>query len=116
MIVGGADSQVTGNCLLKPMGRFPRGSQVQVWSYMGQRSRNILISDNYAVASTDSRYSFKENQSDGINLGFVDGATVRNNYMTGGHAAAGCAIIADESANSVQILSNTLVDTGHCGI
>ncbi len=116
MMLGVRDSQVIGNFLLNPMGPFPRGSQVQVWDFAGTRSSNIRIENNYALASTDSQYRFAEGQTDGINIGYTDGAVVRNNYVEGGRYPTGCALIADKSANNVQFTNNTAVDVGQCGI
>jgi hypothetical protein len=82
-----------------------------------------LVENNYTLASVDtSRYKFAESQEDSINFGasttgnFTSGIIARNNYITGGHSASGCGLIAETGANGAQFLSNTLVDTGQCGI
>jgi phosphatidylinositol-3-phosphatase len=81
-----------------------------------------MVQNNYALSSVDTTlYKFPENQEDSINFGgspssASSGIIARNNYITGGHSASGCGLIADTAANSAQFLSNTLVNTGQCGI
>jgi nitrous oxidase accessory protein NosD len=115
-LLGVKDVEVIGNFLLNPLGPFPRGQQVQVWGRGSTRSSNILIEANYTVATDDPGYAFSDGQWDAINLGYTDGAVVRGNYVQGGRSHSGCGIIADDSANSMQFLDNTLVNTGQCGI
>jgi PKD repeat protein len=112
---------VRGNFLLNPIDSDPsqpadgqsRGQNFQAWS----NSSNITVEDNYALSSTDkSKYLFAENQEDAINFGITNGVVVKGNYITGGHSPSGCGLIADDRANNVQFLSNTLLDTGQCGI
>jgi Bacterial Ig domain/Right handed beta helix region len=112
---------VRGNFLLNPIDSDPsqpadgqsRGQNFQAWS----NSSNITVENNYALSSTDtSKYLFPENQEDSINFGVTNGIIARNNYITGGHSPSGCGLIADTGANSAQFLSNTLVNTGQCGI
>lgn len=115
---------VTGNFFLNPRndvttsGNGDRGQNVQV--YYG--STNVTVEHNYTLSSTNTTlYAFAENQEDSINFGgssssSINGIIAQNNYITGGHSASGCGIIADESANSAQFLSNMLLDTGQCGI
>lgn len=112
---------VTGNFLLNPIDSDPsqpahgqsRGQNFQAWN----NSRQVTVQNNYALSSTDtSKYLFAENQEDSINIGLTDGIVVRENYITGGHSRSGCGLIADDRANSAQFLSNTLSDTGQCGI
>jgi hypothetical protein len=112
---------VTGNFLLNPIDSDPsqpadgqnRGQNFQAWN----NSNNVTVEDNYALSSTDkSKYLFAENQEDSINFGLTSGIVVRGNYVTGGHSPSGCGLIADDRANGAQFLSNTLLDTGQCGI
>ena len=112
--------KVIGNFLLNPRGGAnSRGQNVQVWA----NSSTTLIQNNYAMSSTDTAvYKFAELQEDSINFGassggpFTNGVVAQNNYVTGGHSNSGCGIIADTGANSVQFLSNIIVDSGQCGI
>lgn len=115
-LMGVTGAKVTGNFLLNPLGPFPRGGQVQAWSIGSKRSSNIEISENYTLATRDGGYTHPEGQWDAINIGLTDGAVVKNNYIVGGHSHSGCGIIADNGANSVKFLNNTLVNTGQCGI
>jgi hypothetical protein len=112
---------VKGNFLLNPIDSDPsqsadgqsRGQNFQAWS----NSSNVTVENNYTLSSTDtSKYQFAENQEDSINFGVTNGIIARNNYITGGHSPSGCGLIADTGANSAQFLSNTLVNTGQCGI
>jgi hypothetical protein len=107
--------KVIGNFLLNPRNTLTgsRGQNFQSWN----GSRDILVENNYALASVDTRlYKFPENQEDSMNFGETDGATVRNNYISGGHSRSGCGLLADIRANNIRFLSNILVNTGQCGI
>jgi nitrous oxidase accessory protein NosD len=115
-MLGVKDAKVIGNFLLNPLGPHPRGQQVQVWSQGAARSSDIVIEKNYALSSQDDEYKMKDGQHDAINIGFTDRATVRENYVSGGRSESGCALLVDSSANSIQLLSNKLVDVGQCGI
>lgn len=112
--------KVIGNFLLNPRGRAnSRGENVQVF----YGSSNVLVRNNYALASTDIiKYGFAEDQEDSmdfggdLNAGPTTGIVAQNNYITGGRSASGCGLIADTAANDAQFLNNTLVNTGQCGI
>jgi hypothetical protein len=110
---------ILGNFFLNPRNSGDRGQNIQVF----YGSSSVLVENNYTLASVDtSRYKFAESQEDSINFGasttgdFTSGIIARNNYITGGHSASGCGLIAETGANGAQFLSNTLVDTGQCGI
>jgi hypothetical protein len=110
---------IVGNFFLNPRNSRDRGQNIQVF----YGSSNVLVENNYTLASVDTaQYKFAESQEDSINFGgsmsgsSTNGIIARNNYITGGHSASGCGLIAETGANSVQFLSNTLVDTGQCGI
>jgi len=110
---------IVGNFFLNPRNSRDRGQNIQVF----YGSSNVLVENNYTLASVDTaQYKFAESQEDSINFGgsmsgsFTNGIIARNNYITGGHSASGCGLIAETGANRVQFLSNTLVDTGQCGI
>ena len=112
--------KVVGNFLLNPRGGAnSRGQNVQVWN----NSTTVLVQNNYGLSSTDTTvYAFAELQEDSINFGadpggpYTNGVVAQNNYVTGGHSNSGCGIIADTGANSVQFLTNVIVDSGQCGI
>ena len=112
--------KVIGNFLLNPRGGAnSRGQNVQVWA----NSTATLVQNNYALSSADTTvYKFAEAQEDSINFGassggpFTNGVVARDNYVTGGRSNSGCGIIADTGANSVQFLSNVIVNSGQCGI
>jgi hypothetical protein len=112
--------KIIGNFLLNPRGRAnSRGQNVQVF----YGSSNVLVQNNYALASTDiTKYGFAEDQEDsfdfggGPSAGPTTGIVARYNYITGGHSVSGCGLTADTAANSAQFLNNTLVNTGQCGI
>ena len=114
---------VTGNFLLNPRdeqgGIGPRGSNFQCWSQArtGPSCTNVTVENNYALSSLDTaKYLYPEATADSINFGHTNGMIARNNYITGGHSGFGCGLIADLGANDAQFLSNTLIDTGQCGI
>ena len=113
---GVTDTNVIGNYLINPTGPFPRGQQIQVWARGSVRSRNIRIEDNYTLSSTDPTFKYPEAQQDAINLGYTDGAVVKDNYIEGGRSTSGCGLIADDSANNMQFRNNTLIETGQCAI
>jgi len=107
--------KVIGNFLLNPRNTLTgsRGQNFQSWN----ESRDILVENNYALASVDTRlYKFPENQEDSMNFGETDGVIARNNYISGGHSHSGCGLLADIRANNVKFLNNILVNTGQCGI
>ena len=113
---GQTNLKVIGNFLLNPRGGGDsRGQNVQVWA----NNTTTLVQNNYALASTDTaKYKFAEVQEDSINFGaspggpFTTGVIAQNNYITGGHSNSGCGIIADTGANSVQFLTNIIVNSG----
>lgn len=109
---------VTGNFLLNPRGPFPRGQNFQCFGSSSSSACNtVVVLNNYALSSQDTtQYLYPDDQEDSINFGFANGATVQGNYITGGHSPSGCGLIADEAANSMQFKSNSLLDTGQCGI
>ena len=116
-----ATATVTGNFLLNPINSDPsqpadgqsRGHNFQAWS----NSSNVTLKNNYTLSSTDTtKYLFAENQEDSINLGLTNGVIASSNYVTGGHSPSGCGLVIDTGANSAQLLNNTLLDTGQCGI
>jgi hypothetical protein len=116
-----ATATVTGNFLLNPINSDPsqppdgqsRGHNFQAWG----NSSNVAVKNNYMLSSTDTtKYLFAENQEDSINFGLTNGIIASSNYITGGHSPSGCGLVIDTGANSAQLLSNTLLDTGQCGI
>src|SRR5271155_587130 len=118
---GGNTVSVIGNFLLNPRGPFPRGQNFQCWTQAGQGAgthcRNMTVSNNYALSSTDtSKYLYPENTEDSINFGFTDGILAENNFISGGHSKSGCALIADRGANNAQFLNNRILGSGQCGI
>ena len=120
-VQGGTNVTVTGNFLLNPRGPFPRGQNFQCWSHgpkgTGPRCRNVTVSNNYAVSSTDTeKYLYPDNGEDSINFGQSDGVVADNNFIVGGHSNSGCGLIADKGTNDAQFRNNRLLDTGQCGI
>jgi hypothetical protein len=116
-----ATATVTGNFLLNPINSDPsqppdgqsRGHNFQAWG----NSSNVAVKNNYMLSSKDTtKYLFAENQEDSINFGLTNGIIASSNYITGGHSPSGCGLVIDTGANSAQLLSNTLLDTGQCGI
>jgi len=104
---------LSGNFLLNPRGPFPRGQNFQCWNGCAAAT----ISNNYTLSSVDTtRYLYPENQEDSINFGYTNGALVQGNFVTGGHSASGCGLMADDSANSMQFKNNMLLNAGQCGI
>jgi Right handed beta helix region len=107
-----SEIHVVGNFLLNPRGPFPRGQQVQAWHVT-----DVWVENNYGLSSTSGTYKYPENQEDAFNFGYTSGTVIaQNNYITGGHSASGCGLIADEAANGCQFLGNSLLNTGQCGI
>lgn len=114
---GGSGITVVGNFLLNPRGPFPRGQNFQCWKSSSGLCMNVTVADNYALSSTDtSKYLFPENQEDSINFGQTSVISAHDNFITGGHSASGCGLIADINAQHAQFVSNRLLDTGQCGI
>jgi len=103
--------RVTGNFLLNPLGAFPRGQHVQAWY-----SQDVVVEDNYMLASRDEKYAFAEGQEDAINFGNGVRFTARNNYIRGGQGPGGCGVMADIGADETHVLNNVIVDTGNCAI
>jgi Right handed beta helix region len=104
---------VVGNFLLNPRGPFPRGQNFQCWN----KCSNVTLQNNYALSSLDrTQYLYPEATEDSINFGITTSFLARDNFISGGHSASGCGIMADSFSNSGQILNNLLVDTGQCGI
>jgi hypothetical protein len=114
-LMGVRNAQVFRNRLVNPRGPFPRGQQVQVWAHGSIRSSDVLIQGNVAISAV-SGYKFPDGQWDAINIGMSDRVTVRDNHISGGRSQSGCGIVVDSGANSVQMLNNTLLHTGQCGI
>jgi hypothetical protein len=104
--------KVVGNFLLNPQNGGSRGQNFQSWGNV----TDVTVQGNYALSSTDVQYKYPEKQEDSINFGFTDQILATGNYVTGGHSASGCGIIADEAANSATFSNNVLVDTGQCGV
>lgn len=105
------DLTIAGNFLLNPQGIWPRGEQVQVW-----HSRDVLVENNYALASRDPKYTMPENLEDSLNFGFGNNYIARGNYIQGGQSVSGCAILTDENASDSVFENNVALDTGQCGI
>ncbi len=109
---------VVGNFLLNPRGPQPRGQNFQCWGADPSHTcTSVTVQNNYALSSRDTtRYLYAENQEDSVNFGVANGATVQNNYITGGHSPSGCGVIADANANNMRFENNLLLNTGQCGI
>ncbi len=112
VVQGGINVSVTGNLLLNPQGPYPRGSNFQCWN----NCINITVQNNYALSSNDAKYLYSEATTDSISFGVTAGFVAQNNFITGGHSVSGCGIMADTFSNNGQILSNSLLNTGQCGI
>jgi len=106
-----ANLQVIGNFLLNPQGIWPRGENVQAWN-----SSDVLVENNYTLASRDPQYLMPENVEDSLNFGFGNRFVARGNYIVGGQSVSGCAIITDEGASDSLFENNIALDTGQCGI
>jgi hypothetical protein len=115
-LIGVTDSAVRGNFLLNPLGPHPRGQQVQVWAYNGVIPRNVVVENNYTLSSRAAVYPRPGNQFDAINFGESEGVIARSNYIVGGSNASGCGAVADYAANNAKFISNTVIETGQCGI
>jgi hypothetical protein len=103
---------VVGNFLLNPRGPYPRGQNVQAWN-----STSVSVRGNYTLSSGNAkRFLYPDDQEDSINFGEGTDFIAEGNYVTGGHSKSGCGLIADDAANHVRILSNSVVDSGQCGI
>jgi hypothetical protein len=104
---------VVGNLLLNPRGpEIARGNNFQCWN----NCTNIVVENNYALSKRTSNYKYPEATQDSISFGMTDHAVVRNNFISGGHSATGCGLIADYRANNTEFEDNVLVNTGQCGI
>jgi hypothetical protein len=108
---------VTGNFFLNPRdeegGTGPRGNNFQCWN----NCSNVTVDNNYALSSLDTtQYLYPEATEDSISFGIITGFVAQNNFITGGHSVSGCGIMADTYSNDGQILNNSLLNTGQCGI
>ena len=109
---------VRGNFLLNPRNGGNRGQQFQCYDSCS----GVIVDGNYTISSKDtSKYTYAASQEDAINLiggpnGYTLNSMVRNNYVVGGFSGSGCGIISDAGITTMQILNNTLIDTGQCGI
>lgn len=120
-VLDSSNVTVTGNFLLNPRNdasNASRGQNFQCWQgSIGTGCSNITLQGNFALSSTNTTlYLYPEQQEDSINFGYTNGAVAQNNYVTGGHSSSGCGLIADSTANSMQFLSNLVLNTGQCGI
>jgi hypothetical protein len=104
--------RVIGNFLLNPQNGGSRGQNFQGWG----GNQNLDVENNYALSSTEPKYTFPEKQEDSINFGLSDGIVAKGNYVVGGHSPSGCGIIADDGANNAKFTNNVLIDTGQCGL
>ena len=109
---------VKGNFLLNPRNGGNRGQQFQCYD----KCSGVIVDSNYTISSKNtSLYSYAAAQEDAINIiggptGYTTNSTVKNNYVVGGFSGSGCGVISDSGVSGIQILNNTLVDTGQCGI
>jgi len=109
---GVSDLAVIGNFLLNPRGPYPRGQNVQAW-----HSNGVVVRNNYTLSSRNTkRYLYPDDQEDSINFGIGTGFIAQDNYVTGGHSASGCGLIADDGANGARFVGNRVVNSGQCGI
>jgi hypothetical protein len=116
-VQGGKTVTVTGNFLLNPRdeqgGIGPRGNNFQCWNNCSY----VTVQNNYALSSLDTtEYLYPEATADSISFGDTTGFVIQSNFNTGGHSQAGCGIMADTFSNRGQILNNSLLNTGQCGI
>ena len=118
---GAHDISVIGNYLFNPLGPYPRGQNFQ-----SDTAARLSVIGNYAYSCTllgpgklcppGARYLYSEVQEDSINFFKTNTFTASDNYVVGGHSGSGCGLIADLAANNGTFHSNTVVDTGQCGI
>jgi len=116
-VQGGSAITVTGNFLLNPRneqsGSQSRGQNFQCWD----SCTNVTVQNNYALSSSDTtQYLYPEATVDSLSFGVTTGFVAQYNYITGGQSISGCGIMADTFSNNGQILGNSLLNTGQCGI
>jgi len=116
-VQGGNTVTITGNFLLNPRneqgGRGSRGQNFQCWN----NCTNVTVQNNYALSSLDTtQYLYPAATEDSISFGITTGFIAQYNFITGGQSASGCGIVADTFSNDGNILGNTLLNTGQCGI
>jgi hypothetical protein len=106
---------IRGNFMFNPRNAGSRGTQIQCVN-----CTDGVIEDNYTKVTSKTESGLVPAQEDAISViaykGVSKNMIVRYNYVTGGNSDAGCGINADAGADGTQILNNTLVDTGQCGI
>lgn len=106
---------IRGNFMFNPRNAGSRGTQIQCVN-----CTDGVIERNYAKVTIKAETGLIPAQEDAISViaykGVSKNMIVRDNYVTGGNSDSGCGINADAGANDTQILNNTLVDTGQCGI
>ena len=123
-VLGSSDVTALGNLLLNPrgdVGSTARGDNFQCAGYPDSSTTipcsNVTVQDNYALSSLNTtEYLYPEDTQDSINFFESNGILAQNNYITGGHSVSGCALNADNGANSADFENNVAVNTGQCGI
>jgi nitrous oxidase accessory protein NosD len=115
----GHSVRIVGNYSEDPLGPFPRGQHVQLWSCNrdGPLERRCEISSNYGrlIPERGTRLGGTHTE-DMINVGKSDYALIEDNYMIGGDSPSGCGIIVEGPSSYTTIRDNVLIRTAQCGI
>jgi nitrous oxidase accessory protein NosD len=115
----GHSVRVIGNYSLNPLGPFPRGQHVQIWTCNrgGPLERGCVVSSNYGRLDPERGSSLgATNTEDMISIGKSSYALVEDNYVIGGDSASGCGLIVEGPASYTTFRNNVVIRTAQCGI
>jgi Right handed beta helix region len=115
----GHSIRIIGNYSLNPLGPFPRGQHVQLWSCNrgGPLERRCEVASNYGRLDPErgSRLGATHTE-DMLSIGKSDYALVEDNYLIGGDSPSGCGIIVEGPSSFTTIRDNVVIRTAQCGI
>ncbi len=115
----GHSIRVVGNYSLNPLGPYPRGQHVQLWSCNkgGPLEQRCEVSSNYGRLDPERGSVLGATHTeDMINVGKSNYFLVEDNYVIGGDSASGCGIIVEGPASYTTIRDNVVIRTAQCGI
>ncbi len=115
----GHSIRVVGNYSLNPLGPYPRGQHVQLWSCnkSGPLEQRCEVSSNYGRLDPERGSKLGATHTeDMINIGKSNYALIEDNYLVGGDSASGCGIIVEGPSSFTTIRDNVVIRTAQCGI
>jgi nitrous oxidase accessory protein NosD len=115
----GHSIRVVGNYSLNPLGPYPRGQHVQLWSCnkSGPMEQRCEVSANYGRLDPERGAKLGATHTeDMINIGKSNYALIEDNYLVGGDSPSGCGIIVEGPSSFTTIRDNVVIRTAQCGI